>query len=249
MEHQPSKWRPTLLISCNGAALLLLLSWVLPVTHRWWNQLDTVLFEQLNSTLTHSSSWRSVCAFFTSVEGDILLAALLLGLGLVYICRSTHSLLGRRLSCLITVGGIGLIGLFLIKDVALEHLWEVRRLSPSLVMPAGTYLYEAGIPLHIQGRSAQSFPSDHAFALFYAALFFLTHRARWEGAIAMSLAALYVTARCIAGGHWGTDILVGSTSAVAIVYSWAVGTPLYTLLTRCCEAYARQYSPNAHPIK
>lgn len=231
MEYEPTRWRPRLLVLCNGIALLLLLSWVLPVSHRWWNQVDTLLFEWLNRTLTLSSSWRSVCAFFTSVEGDILLSAILLGLGLLYVFRSTHSRWNRRLSSLLIVGGIGLFGLFVIKDVAIEHLWEMRRLSPSLVMPTGIYLHEAGIPLHIQGRSAHSFPSDHAFALFYAALFFLTHRAKWQGAAAMSLALLYVTARCIAGGHWGTDVLVGSISAVSIVYSWAVGTPLYAYLT------------------
>lgn len=225
--HPRSQWRLSLLLLCNAAGLLLLLSWTLPGTRSLWNRLDLSLFNDLNATLTDGTAWRTACAFFVSVEGDVLLALLLLGIGLLYVWSGVPLLRVKRLFELVVLGAIGVVSLVLIKDVVVERLWELRRLSPSLALPfSGVYLHETATALHVGARSGHSFPSDHAFALLYAALFFFTHRAVWHGVAVTVVLLPYVSARCIAGGHWATDVVVGSVAMVLITYSWAMATPL-----------------------
>jgi len=209
-------WRPALLALIGSA--LLLGSWLYPPTHLVWSQLDIHLFELLNGSLDGHPVWHALCASTLSVESDLVLASILLLL-------VTPHLRGGRLLHLLWVAGVGLGGLALVRFGL-----DLTRLSPSLSTEPFIASTGAASWLHIREGATHSFPSDHAFALLYASLFFFTFGRAWQGLTTLGCLLIYGGGRLVTGAHWLSDMVVGSVSLVLVLFALAVAGPLHRRL-------------------
>lgn len=204
-----------LLLFATGSGLLLLLSWLWPHTNLFWSAIDTSLFSLLNGSLQGHPLWHGFWAATLSYESDLLLTLILVGLALGYVWPAPR----ERLRNLFWVCGIGLAGLLLVR-------WGgfLSRASPTLAVEPAVRSVNLLPWLHIRDSSLHSFPSDHAFVLLFATLFFFSFGRRWEGVASLFCLGLYGAGRLITGAHWVTDMAVGSVALALFLFALGVAT-------------------------
>jgi len=221
-------WRPRCFAALVSLALILIASWIWPVTRGLWTNLDETIFTAVNSTLAIGKGWAGIWAvgnsrYFDFVVGLIMLT-LILRKNLIF-----QSLEVRR--ALFTMAG--LMGLLVIMHAALSYVvtkmgWQHQ--SPSRVMDNTVYLHKIFPEMKRHARmkdtSPRSFPGDHASVLILWAMFLVTYARGKMILIPVALAALFSFPRVIAGAHWFSDIMVGSVMLASLAYALGYCTPL-----------------------
>jgi len=113
-----------------------------------------------------------------------------------------------------------------VNNLLFKQIVHIKRHSPSLILDSLPRLSDYVSWIKVKWASKASFPSDHATtAVMFIVDFLLITRNRKLVLSVCFYGAFLCCPRMVAGAHWLTDILCGSTSVVLIVFSWALYTP------------------------
>ena len=219
------KWR--WLLGCQAIAFGLLGSWLYTPTRTWWNHLDNAVFTTLDSTLAEfAPGWQVFWAIGNNRVMDLVMAVVFAGLFLhfVFSGKRNRILPGLAIGCFIALHA------FIVLELSREVTFE--RLSPTLVEASAIRLSETVAWAQPKDASENSFPSDHAIALFIIASMIWFYAGRRYGVLALVLAVACAMPRVFAGAHWATDLLVGSVFVVLLFKSLLLATPLHLLIER-----------------
>jgi membrane-associated phospholipid phosphatase len=122
----------------------------------------------------------------------------------------------------------------------------VSRPSPTLVYPDALRLSLLVPDIRAKDFAYDAFPGDHALVLLLCAGVFTYFLPRAHAVAAWFLALVFSIPRLVGGGHWLTDIIVGSVSVALLVLSWALATPLHRVMT---DMFERGVSRIRHRLK
>lgn len=225
-------WYPLPFLLCHLFALLIFGSWLFEPSRALWDALDNELFFLLNGLLAEGG-WR--VSFWAALNTKI--ADVMIGLGMilfffVFIFTGPKSLRIERLSMFGVMSGMillsqesGLLDIY-------KELLAMQRFSPSLVLEPVYRLSELVPHIKAKDFSYGSFPGDHAIVTMIwvgSAWFFASWR--W-GLAATFIGGLILLPRMVAGAHWLSDNLVGSSLPVLLMLAWILCTPLGYYLQR-----------------
>lgn len=220
-------------------ALILLASWLIPVTGVWWDWLDVRAAFALNNTLRDSPFWQAFWAIANHKMTDVLIALMLLGLTLAWFLREPR----ERTQALLFLLATFIVGDLACKVLASKalNLLSFYRMSPSMVLSPLFSLPDATPWIYVKAKSTTSFPGDHCCVfLLWALLFGHLARGGWA-ASAFLIASIGALPRLFSSTHWPTDILVGSLSLLMVTLAWTLASPLGTLLLKKATWVSRRY--------
>ncbi|MCA9188522.1 MAG: phosphatase PAP2 family protein [Pirellulaceae bacterium] len=227
-ESQPGSLRAWL--DSHIVAIVLLASWILPATRVYWDQFDTWVFRRLNGTLSSGGQWLKICAIMNHRMFDLVPAVLLFGLVWHWIHRVPQPARVRRFATAVILALAVLLTRTATTAVVHGPTLTYHRASPSLVIEESISVEGAVDGVAAKGSSPYSFPGDHGFVLISVVMFFVFHQAYGHAVLAAVYAVVFAMPRLIAGGHWFTDIAIGSLVMSLICTSWLYATPLNGLL-------------------
>lgn len=232
-----ARWRPAAFIWLNGAAVLILLSWLWPQTRALWDQLDQTAFALLNGSLHQNSIWDGLWAITSLRPFDGVSGVLMLGLLLTR--DWAFSAYQRRSAAL---SFISLLILLIAIRIAFNHLaeglgWQHR--SPSLQV-SNAVLLSNDFPildqwLELKDRSSRSFPGDHASILWLWGLFLACYVRGCKRWFVLGLCMLLMLPRLVAGAHWVSDDAVGGLFLALQALAWGYCTALGGYLSRALD--------------
>ena len=191
------------------------------------NYLDTKVFWLLNGIARKNTFFQSFWILLNHRAADWVGDGVMLTLFMIYIYRSNKKERIIRIAesiltvlCLITV-------ILFVNTYLFRHPLRFERKSPTLTCKNCRRISKEVKWIKTKDASKHSFPGDHAttaitFALFFAYLtrFPLSYFGIAYGII-MSLP------RIILGGHWLSDVLIGSSSIALLFFSWVELTPFH----------------------
>lgn len=212
-------------------ALGLLISlFILPSGNAFWKSIDYTSFYALNNSLLNHPCLEIFFSLANIKISDIYGALFFLSSFLLYVyeAKTTEERKIRFGYLLYTLFWFEVTILFtkeLLTPVC-EYL-KVSRHSPTVVL-ADTIRLSSFTPwAKIKDVSHFCFPSDHAIIVLQWCCFF-TYFAGWKrGLFASLFSIIFILPRLIAGAHWLSDILVGSTAIVLIAFAWGTEPKLY----------------------
>jgi len=204
-------------------ALLLLVSWLLPLTRELWQQWNHSTFYFLNGSLAGSEQWSFLWALLNNRAADLIpviaIFPLLLKSDLIF--KSTEVRQGFIGLCLLMI--LMLIFRTLLDKTAKTMGWTGN--SPSLEFTPFTSLDALYPQLSPKVSSGSSFPGDHASVLIIIASYCLLHVINRWSLLVLGLAIVFMLPRLFSGAHWLTDQLVGGTLIAFFTIAWGRFTP------------------------
>jgi len=204
-------------------ALLLLVSWLLPLTGELWQQWNHSTFYFLNGSLAGSEQWSFLWALLNNRAADLIpviaIFPLLLKSNLIF--KSTEVRQGFIGLCLLMI--LMLIFRTLLDKTAKTMGWTGN--SPSLEFTPFTSLDALYPQLSPKVSSGSSFPGDHASVLIIIASYCLLHVINRWSLLVLGLAIVFMLPRLFSGAHWLTDQLVGGTLIAFFTIAWGRFTP------------------------
>ncbi|MCW8848089.1 MAG: phosphatase PAP2 family protein [Sedimenticola sp.] len=235
MQQHQRIWYPLAFILCHLFALLIYGSWLFEPTRTLWDAVDTHLFYFLNGSLEQGEDWRIFWATANTRMADIATGIGMIIFFFLFVFSGPKNLRIERLSMFGIMSGMILLS----QDGGLVDLYKqiltVNRSSPSLTLEPVFRLSEL-VP-HIQAKDAShgSFPGDHGIVtLIWVSCVWFFASWRW-GVAATLIGALILLPRMVAGAHWLSDNLVGSSLLVLLMVAWILCTPLTYYLQRLGE--------------
>ena len=207
--------------------LIIILLWLAPFSHTLLKNLDIVVFKSLNGHLLNTtfSQW-----FWGILNHRLetklnLLAAFLFN---VWIILKTNDLNLRkvRIKQLLYFWLCFQVGMTLFNTV-FNYLAQWDRLSPSLVVSSAIRLSSLWNDPNIKDSAIHSFPSGHAFAMFYWAFFTNLCAPKRLKIYGFILAGFLTLPRLIGGAHWFSDAYI-SILLSACWLSWTE-LPIYCI--------------------
>ena len=224
--------------ACHIAAALLILSWVIPGGQTLWHHIDRACYDLLSPLLTSDRPVRLFWAFWNSRVADWLHDVVIALFFARYIISGPKR---RRFAEMVTAVAIGIASITVVNHA---DFLRFDKESPAKLFDL-PHLAKETPGLSFNEISSSSFPSDHAVTgiLFAAVIAILMGRR--AGAIAALYAiAFFALPRLTIGGHWLSDIVVGSGSIALIIIGWCYGTPFATRIADGIEwLIARTYEP------
>ncbi len=223
---------PLPFVLCHLFALLIYGSWLFEPTRALWDALDIRLFYLLNGTLEQGEKWRLFWAAANTKTADILTGLVMILFFFLFIFSGPKSLRIERLSMFGIMSGMILLS----QDGGLVNLYEkiiaVERASPSLVLEPVYRLSELVPQIKAKDAAQNSFPGDHGIVIMiWAGSVWFFASWRW-GLAATLIGVLILLPRMVAGAHWLSDNLVGSSLLVLLMVAWILCTPLAWYLQR-----------------
>ncbi len=204
-------------------ALLLLVSWLLPLTRELWQQWNHSTFYFLNGSLAGSEQWSFLWALLNNRAADLIpviaIFPLLLKSDLIF--KSTEVRQGFIGLCLLMI--LMLVFRTLLDKTAKTMGWTGN--SPSLELTPFTSLDALYPQLSAKVSSGSSFPGDHASVLIIIASYCLLHVINRWSLLVLGLAIVFMLPRLFSGAHWLTDQLVGGTLIAFFTIAWGRFTP------------------------
>lgn len=223
-----AQWRPEWFFLLHGLAALLLMTWLWPVTRQMWDGIDSFIYRHLNQTLVHGGLWSKFWAFGNSRYFDAMTAVLLA----VFILRK--NIIFKRIEVRRGVVTIALLlGVLLaVRSTftkVVDHVgWQ--RSSPSRIDPNAVRLShqfpEFKTKYRMKDSSPRSFPGDHGSVLIAWGIFVIMFARGKRKILPLLAVIILLLPRLIAGAHWFTDLMVGSTFIALVALAWAYCTPL-----------------------
>lgn len=223
---------PRAFILLHLLAFLIYGSWLFEPTRALWDALDIRLFYLLNGLLEPNDNWRIFWAMANTKTADIIIGLGMILFFFLFIFSGHKTMRSERLSMFgIMVGMIllsqdgGLVDLY-------KQLISVQRASPSLVLEPAYRLSELVPGIKAKDASSGSFPGDHGIVtlIWVGCIWFF---ASWRWGLAASLIGLLILLpRMVAGAHWLSDNLVGSSFLVLLMIAWILCTPMFYYLQR-----------------
>lgn len=232
MPQQPRVWYPLPFILCQAAGLLIYASWLFEPTRALWDALDSRVFFLLNGLLAEGDRVRLFWAAANTKTADILTGLGMILFFFVFIFSGPRSSRIERLTMFGILSGMILLS----QDGGLVDLYKriisVERASPSLVLEPVFRLSELVPQIKAKDASPGSFPGDHGIVtmIWVGCIWFF---ASWRWGLAATLfGSLILLPRMVAGAHWLSDNLVGSSLLALLMVAWILCTPLGYYLQR-----------------
>lgn len=192
------------------ASVLVLITWFEPRLHLLWEWVDKTTYLSFHAFFLKTEPEQFFWAVMNSRIGDNFSHALFLSLLLSYIFFDNQSeKKNKSLEALFII--VAIVSSILISKWV-QHYLVVKRESPSLLLGHTIALSKAFPHLeNIKDASHRSYPGDHGMTLFLLAFFmyYFSRKKRYT-VLAFLLALIFSLPRLISGGHWATDILMGS---------------------------------------
>lgn len=219
-------------------ALGLIATWLWAPTRASWEQADLLVFRTLNNTLELGSAWQTLWAFLNSRIADLITGAVLLAL---LITSFLERKIGSRAiySLAITMLAI-FIGREIGSELIVEKLCDYQRPSPTLALSNTHRLTELVPTIASKDSSPWSFPGDHGHVAICLAVYLGFWARRHAATAAWILTALVVLPRLVGGGHWTTDIVVGSGSMALLTMAILIPTGLHDFLVERLDRAVRR---------
>ncbi len=243
------KWKPLLI--CLSSALLLLGSFLWPVTFQLWQSLDTAIFKFLNHTL-EGHPWAQVFwALVNHKRADLVEDVIFLLFFILAIRAAPKEKRIRRTAefifCIIIAGSL----IYSVNRTLLRSHALLPRESPSLVVTPCVRLSQELPWILIKDETITCFPGDHATTLLLFAVLYTFFAGRRLGIYASLYAIFRILPRLIVGAHWASDIIVGSGFLVLFFLGWVLCTPFHTWMINRIEkilTFRRPYEIEKDPI-
>ena len=157
------------------------------------------------------------------------MAALFAGLYLHFVLGSQR----RRVLPGLATGCFIAIYAFVVLELSRNALFTTfGRSSPTLLEEGAVRLSETVSWVHPKDSSGDSFPGDHAIALFVFVSMIWFYAGRGYGVLALLIALPCSLPRLMAGAHWLSDLLVGSVFVVLVFQSLLLATPAHLVVER-----------------
>ena len=229
-----TQWRPKSIIACHVVSLLLLASWLWHPTRELWNALDVALFHLLNDPVHGGGWWATIWAIGSMRPVDMGVALVLL-----LVMVTGNLVLPRQQVRPALVAFVVLLLIMLPIRVLFTDLVEAmdwQRPSASLVVEGSARLTEM-FPAweerwDLKDSASRSFPGDHASVLLLWGVFMTLIAHNWRLLLVWGVVLIGILPRLVAGAHWGSDALVGSSILVLLGLAWGYFTPaLYRATT------------------
>jgi membrane-associated phospholipid phosphatase len=245
-------WKTKHLIIFHLLSTFLVFSvFYLPLYNYLWKAIDTQCFYKMAGLVTNSPFWQDFWAVANHRIGDVIEDVFFI-IFFLWLMKITPR--GQKLQksaefffmVLLTVAVVLFVNNFLFR----QNVHIVRH-SPSLELTEITKLANLVSWIKVKGGSKASFPSDHATtALLFICNFLYLSRNKFFRFCVCFYGAFLCCPRMVAGAHWLTDIICGSSSVVLIVFSWAFCTPfasfciknIYALFVKIASVCSRQFS-------
>jgi len=190
----------------------------------FWDRMDLEVFYRLNGSLAEPGPWRDALAMANNRWFDLVPAAVMFVIYSFFV----YSVGGRERRRRIVLGAFMLIWMLVSVQAMSKLAFRFDRTSPTEtegVSPAIriSKLYEG----RIKDASSSSFPGDHATVLLLFTGFTSYYGRRKRYIIpATATAIVFSLPRVFSGGHWLSDIIVGSGSTALVFLPIAFYTPL-----------------------
>ena len=196
-------------------------SWLWEPTRVFWNELDNFLFFHLNSRLTAGHLETTMWAIANNRMADMAPALAMLSLFIWIALRDTQHPPATHIARMLFM----VLFIVLIMLIA-KQIFDINRVSPSLILEPRNLLSELVPWANPKDASSNSFPGDHGAVLLLWSFFIIYYGGYGYGLLALAIAVLFALPRIVAGAHWATDLLIGSTSIAVIGFCLARCTPL-----------------------
>lgn len=222
LENQPISKKNILFF--NIFSLALLVTWLLPQSSFLWEQLDRSFFLLCNHSLTKAGMWREFWGWMNHRSERYLTPFFLVGVHLYSVYSQPPKKRLEHTSSLFFYWII-LQSLIVANWFLYSRILHYHRLSPTLIFDSCARLSLILEAPYIRDASSSSFPSGHAyvFSLWAGITCWICHkRLRIFACFFAGLASL---PRLVAGGHWATDVIFGTLTALCFL-SWVILSPL-----------------------
>ena len=223
-DNHSKQWRIGCLVTFNGLAALLLMSWFYDPSQRWWLAADKATFWFFNDSLrSGTDAWRMLWAVTNHRLFDLVSALTFVAVFALSAWR--HG--AKQRIWHISILTLTILAAFL--GTRIGHLLPVERASGAVVF-ADTYRLSEWASFKTKDLAYSTFPGDHGMIAFVAVAFTIHYLEKpyWVASI---LAAVVMTLpRIVGGAHWLSDELIGAGFVALIVSAWLFCTPLAEIL-------------------
>ncbi|NOU36442.1 MAG: phosphatase PAP2 family protein [Kiritimatiellaceae bacterium] len=179
----------------------------------FWKAIDSNVFLAMNGTMKDNPVMQTVWGIANHRAFDLVAAA---WMGLLFVIYYVRNPRNENRAELIQFG-LYMIAALLLVTLASEALIHFHRLSPTETagLKAQAILLtdlKEHITWSVKVGSSNSFPGDHATVLMFIGSFLIWRLRSWYGWCAAFGIIVFALPRLAGGGHWLSDILVGSLS-------------------------------------
>ncbi len=247
----PSLWNIKVLLIPPTLALLLLLSWKIPLTASLWERCDQAIFSTLNPWIQTSKFWQHFWAFNTSRTMDWIHDVSVILFFFVPAWQPPEKKPRRKTAeLLFSLAALALI-IALVNGTLFPEFLHCKRKSPTALDPTSFRLSSVIHWIKVKDLSYESFPGDHGTFILSFAFIAFHLIGRKAGYYAILYSVFFCLPRLITGAHWFTDIFLGSLSIATILTSLLFGTPCARVciqrIDRFLSRFCRPSSPPQEP--
>lgn len=188
---------------------LFICTWWLPNKINPHFYLDQWTAHSLQVPLRASYTWRSISAWGNADLFDALMYLGVIGVTFQAFYQIPKGIKLREISRFFIYYLLLSFAGYVFKHL-LHSVWHYHRLSPSLSLTNALRIPQETISVYFKDSSRRSFPGDHALFLFSWALFWSWGYPRSIAIKALIVAAFFSFPRLLLGGHWLSDLTLGS---------------------------------------
>lgn len=203
--------------------------WTLRYTQQdsLWKKIDYGVFYALNGTMKDNPVMQTIWGVTNHRAFDLIAAAWMILIFLIYYIR--NSAYEERIA--IMQFGLYMAGILLVVTLASELSIQFHRFSPTEtegVKEKAIILSDLQdrITWKVKTGSNNSFPGDHATVLMLIGSFIIYRLRSWYGVAAALGMVAFMLPRLAGGGHWLSDIVVGSLSFYLLFFPLFIFKPL-----------------------
>lgn len=229
------------LLFCHLAIFLLLGSFFWSTTRAYWDALDVACFKLLNGTLEGRPQWQLFWALANHKLTDWIEDLVFIAFFAISIRAAPKSLRLQKAAQFVFLVLFAATIIYSVNRVLFRKNLHIPRDSPTLVVSNSVRLSDEIHWFHIKDDATSSFPGDHATTLLLFAAGYAFYSGRKLGFYACLYAVFRSLPRLIAGAHWLTDIVIGSSTITLFFLSWAFCTPFAAFAAGRLETFFRLF--------
>lgn len=222
-----------LIIACFICCLLII-SWVIPLTRMFWDYLDAMTYLFLHTFFLKTDFSQKFWAVMNSRIADNISHAIYILILVRYVFSDDGQYIKKRGFQVLFVILAVILSVIISKGVQseLSNHFSIKRDSPSLVLGHNVRLSTVLPGLeNVKDASRRSFPGDHAMTLFLLCgfIFWLTKSISFR-IVTVVVTLFFIMPRLISGGHWLTDLLMGSLPIA--IFALTIWISVYSFLVK-----------------
>lgn len=226
--------------SCKGVLIafviscLLVVSWLIPVTRLFWDYLDAMTYLSVHHFFLQGEFGQKFWAVMNSRVADNVSHFLFISVLIWYIVSDKGKFIRQRTGQVAFILVAVVLSVLISKWVQheLSNHMSIKRDSPSIVLGYEVALSKVLPGLkNVKDASSRSFPGDHAMTLMLLCGFtFCFVKKTGFRVAAIVIAIIFMMPRLISGGHWLTDLIMGSLPIA--IFALMLWLGVYALLLK-----------------